>query len=140
MRSLWGLPLDVIEEAKNIVGSDYVNLDKYLSDIARDRKYWANKRLNIREKENKLDNLLSKYEEVAGDLKSQRKEILSDARREAQEILAGANARIERTILEIRKAQAEKERTKQLRQELREFTEVNQRQEASDGETERIKT
>lgn len=135
-----GLPLEVIEEAKNIVGSDYVNLDKYLSDIARDRKYWANKRLNIREKENKLDNLLSKYEEVAGDLKSQRKEILSDARREAQEILAGANARIERTILEIRKAQAEKERTKQLRQELREFTEVNQRQEASDGETERIKT
>ena len=56
-----GLPLEVIEEAKNIVGSDYVNLDKYLSDIARDRKYWANKRLNIREKENKLDNLLSKY-------------------------------------------------------------------------------
>lgn len=62
-----GLPKDVIEEAKRIVGEDYVNLDKYLSDIARDRKYWANKRQNIREKENKLDNLLSKYEEVAGD-------------------------------------------------------------------------
>lgn len=118
-----GIPSSVIEEAKRIVGEDYVNIDKYLSDIARDRKYWANKRQNIREKENRLDGLLSKYEEVAGDLKSQRKAILNDARREAKEILAEANARIERTILEIRKSQAEKEKTKQLRRELAEYTE-----------------
>ena len=118
-----GLPKSVIDEAKRIVGEDYVNIDKYLSDITRDRKYWANKRQNIREKENKLDNLLSKYEEVAGDLKAQRRAILDDARKEAKEILSDANARIERTILEIRKVQAEKEKTKQLRRELKEFTE-----------------
>lgn len=116
-----GLPVDVIEEAKRIVGEDYVNLDKYLSDIARDRKYWANKRSNIREKENRLDSLLSKYEEVAGDLKSQRRAILDDARKEAKEILSEANARIERTILEIRKVQAEKEKTKELRKDLKEY-------------------
>lgn len=118
-----GLPLDVIEEAKRIAGDDYVNLDKYLSDIARDRKYWANKRQNIREKEAKLDQLLSRYEEVAGDLKSQRRQILDDARREAKEILGTANSQIERTILEIRKAQAEKERTKELRKNLQAFSE-----------------
>lgn len=118
-----GLPKDVIDEAKRIVGDDYVNIDKYLSDITRDRKYWANKRQNIREKENKLDNLLAKYEEVAGDLKAQRKTILDDARQEAKDILAEANARIERTILEIRRNQAEKEKTKQLRKELKEFAE-----------------
>lgn len=117
-----GLPRNVIEDAKRIVGDDYVNLDKYLSDIARDRKYWSNKRLNIKEKETRLDNLLSKYEEVAGDLKLQRKAILDDARKEAAEILSTANARIERTILEIRKAQAEKEKTKKLRQDLKDFT------------------
>lgn len=116
-----GLPKSVVDEAKRIVGEDYVNLDKYLSDIARDRKYWANKRQNVREKENKLDSLLSKYEEVAGDLKSQRKAILDDARKEAKEILSEANARIERTILEIRKVQAEKEKTKLLRKDLKEF-------------------
>ena len=118
-----GLPNSVIDEAKRLVGEDYVNLDKYLSDIARDRKYWANKRQNIREKENKLDNLLSKYEDIAGDLTSRRKEIINDARREAKEILEGANAKIERTILEIRRAQAEKEKTKQLRRELKEYAE-----------------
>lgn len=118
-----GLPVEVIEEAKRIVGDEYVNLDKYLSDIARDRKYWSNKRQNIREKEVRLDDLLSRYEEVAGDLKAQRKTIIADARREAKDILAEANARIERTILEIRKAQAEKERTKELRKDLKEFAE-----------------
>lgn len=118
-----GLPKDVIDEAKRIVGDDYVNIDKYLSDITRDRKYWANKRQNIREKENKLDNLLAKYEEEAGDLKAQRKAIIDDARKEAKDILAEANARIERTILEIRRSQAEKEKTRQLRKELKEFAE-----------------
>ena len=116
-----GLPRNTIENAKEIVGSDYVNLDKYLSEIARDRRYWANKRQNIREKENKLDALLSKYEETAGDLNAQRKAILNEAKREAKEILEGVNARIERTILEIRKADAEKAKTKEIRASLEDF-------------------
>lgn len=120
-----GLPRNVIDEAKQIVGEDYVNLDKYLSDIARDRKYWASKRQNIREKEARLDNLLSNYEEVAGDLKQQRRAILDDARKEAKEILGEANARIERTILEIRNAQAEKERTKELRKDLNAYIDAS---------------
>lgn len=134
-----GLPGDVINEAKRIVGDDYVNIDKYLSDITRDRKYWANKRQNIKEKENKLDNLLSKYEEVAGDLTSKRKAILDDARKEAKEILAEANARIERTILEIRRAQAEKEKTKELRRELKEFAETSDNKGENDDAPREIK-
>lgn len=134
-----GLPVDVIEEAKRIVGEDYVNLDKYLSDIARDRKYWANKRSNIREKENRLDSLLSKYEEVAGDLKSQRRAILDDARKEAKEILSEANARIERTILEIRKAQAEKEKTKELRKDLKEYIDATDSMSGNDDAPAQIK-
>lgn len=113
-----GLDGDVIAKAQEIVGSDYVNLDKYLLDIARDRRYWSNKRQNIKEKEARLDQLLSLYEDKADDLKSQRNEILREAKREAKEILATANARIEKTIREIREAQAEKEITKKLRSEF----------------------
>lgn len=113
-----GLDGDVIAKAQEIVGSDYVNLDKYLLDIARDRRYWSNKRQNIKEKEARLDQLLSLYEDKADDLKSQRNEILREAKREAKEILATANARIEKTIREIREAQAEKEVTKKLRSEF----------------------
>lgn len=116
-----GLPADVIERAREIVGSDYVNMDKYLLDIQRDRRYWANKRLGIKEKEHKLDKLLETYESNSSDLKSQRAAIIRAAKEEAKEILAGANARIERSIHEIRKAEAEKERTRQIRKELEEY-------------------
>ena len=116
-----GLPSQVIDNAREIVGSDYVNMDKYLLDLARDKRYWANKRQSIKEKENKLDLMLAKYEEQANVLKERKREILETARREASELLAKSNARVERTILEIRNAQAEKERTKQVRKELDDY-------------------
>lgn len=118
-----GLPSDVIEHAKEIVGSDYVNSDRYLLDIARDRKYWNNKRQSIREKEAHLDALLEKYEDTASDLKSKRAEILRDAREEAREILKSANARLEKAIRDIKNAEAEKEKTRQIRRELEDYKE-----------------
>lgn len=116
-----GLPQTIIDEAKEIVGSDYINMDKYLLDIARDRRYWANKRLSIKEKEHKIDVVLSDYEKRAEELRRSRGEILRDARTQASEILQSANAKIENTIHEIKKAQAEKEQTKQIRTELEEY-------------------
>ena len=116
-----GLPSDVLDEAKEIVGSDYVNMDKYLLDISRDKRYWANKRQNIREKEAKLDSLLEKYESTASDLKTRRAEIIRDAREQAKEIMQSANAKLEKAIRDIRNAEAEKEQTKKIRRELEEY-------------------
>lgn len=113
-----GLPRDIIEDAESIVGSDYVNLDKYLLDIARDKKYWENKRQNIRLKERKIEQVLERYENDAEQLRSQRREIIAQAKTEARRIIENSNASVERTILEIRKAQAEKERTREVRQQL----------------------
>ena len=76
---------------------------------------------------------------MAGDLKAQRRAILDDARREAKEILSEANARIERTILEIRKVQAEKEKTKLIRNELKDFMESAKSESGADGSDSRIK-
>lgn len=118
-----GLPADVIDMAKNIVGTDYVNSDKYLLDIARDRKYWNCKRQSIKEKEQHLDKLLEKYEDTASDLKTKRAEILKDAREEAREILKSANARLEKAIKDIKDADAERERTRQIRRELEDYKE-----------------
>ncbi|MCM1152592.1 MAG: Smr/MutS family protein [Muribaculum sp.] len=118
-----GLPRQVVEDAKQIVGSDYVNMDKYLLDIERDRRYWSNKRQNIHEKEKRLNDLLAKYEDSSSDLRQQRRQILSDARRQAQEIISRSNAKVEATIRQIREFQAEKERTKMIRQELKQYSE-----------------
>ena len=114
-----GLPDEIIASAKEIVGTDYVNIDRYLLDIARDRRYWENKRMAIRQKEKKLENTLTEYQNQAEDLRSRRREILADAKEEARKIVEGSNAAIERTIHEIRKAQAEKATTMQLRRDLK---------------------
>lgn len=113
-----GLPASIIDEAAEIVGSDYINMDKYLLDIARDRRYWENKRQAIRQKEKKIDEVLERYESDADSLRSKRREILAEAKDEAKRILDGSNAAIERTIREIREAQADKERTREARRRM----------------------
>ena len=116
-----GLPEDVIAEASEKVGMDYINMDKYLQDIVRDKRYWESKRQNIRQREKKLEDIIARYEKDLSEVNSQRKEIVREAKAEASRILSDANARIENTIREIKEAQAEKERTKQARQELQSF-------------------
>ncbi|MDE6544832.1 MAG: Smr/MutS family protein, partial [Paramuribaculum sp.] len=98
---------------------DYVRMDRYLLDIARDRRYWDNKRQQIRQKEKRLEEVLEKYEADAETLRHARKDILNEAKAEAKRIIDASNAGIERTIKEIRTAQAERERTMEARNRLR---------------------
>lgn len=116
-----GLPATVVEKAKEIVGSEYVDAEKFILDIQRDKRYWKNKRLDIKEKENRLNKLLEEYEDKADELKQQRSSILKEARQEAKAILEGANTQIERSIHEIRKSQAEREKSKIIRQQLESY-------------------
>ncbi len=116
-----GLPEDVISDASEIVGSDYINMDKYLQDIVRDKRYWETKRQNIRKQEKKLEEVTATYETDLLGIKKQRKEILDKAKAEAESLLSEANAKIENTIRSIREAQAEKQKTKDARQKLNEF-------------------
>lgn len=115
-----GLPNDIIEEAKQIVGSDYINMDRYLLDIARDKKYWENKRSAIKQKERKLDEITDRYQNDAETLREKRREIIAQAKEEAKKIVEGTNAAIERTISDIRRHQAERERTREQRRKLTE--------------------
>ena len=128
-----GLPEDVIAEASEKVGQDYINMDKYLQDIVRDKRYWESKRQNIRQREKRLEEVIARYEKDLNEVNSQRKEIVKEAKAEAAQILSEANAKIENTIREIKEAQAEKKRTKQARADLQEFKErIGDKQEEDD--------
>lgn len=116
-----GLPNDVIEEAKRIVGSDYVNMDKYLQDISRDKRYWEQKREKVHQQEKQLEQKVQEYDEKQRELKQKRQEVMQQARDEASSLLQQANARIEKTIKDIKEAQAEKEATRRIRQEHEKF-------------------
>ena len=116
-----GLPEEVIAHASEKVGGDYINMDKYLQDISRDKRYWERKRDEIRRESKRLEQITLDYESNMEDVNKQKKEILSKAKAEATQLLADSNARIENTIREIRESQADKERTKQARESLTEF-------------------
>ena len=116
-----GLPAQVIDKASEIVGSDYINMDKYLLDIVRDRKYWENKRYDIHQKEKRLDAIIADFNARIDTLKQEHRAIIKQARTEAQDIIDQSNAQVERTIREIREMQAEKEKTKEVRQQLDDF-------------------
>lgn len=116
-----GIPEEVIKEASEIVGSDYIQSDKYLQDIVRDKRYWENKRQNVHQREKELERTVARYEKEIADLEQSRKDILRKAKEQAEELLKESNKKIENAIREIRESQAEKEETKRIREELNEF-------------------
>ncbi|MCR4612856.1 MAG: Smr/MutS family protein [Bacteroidaceae bacterium] len=116
-----GIPEDVIQDASDIVGQDYINADKYLQDIVRDKRYWENKRQSIHQHEKKMEQTIERYEADIQRLQEEKKVILAKAKEQAQQLLSESNARIEQTIREIKEAQAEKERTKNIRQDFADF-------------------
>ncbi len=116
-----GIPEEVIKEASEMVGSDYIQSDKYLQDIVRDKRYWENKRQNVHQREKELERTVARYEKEIADLEQSRKDILRKAKEQAEELLKESNKKIENAIREIRESQAEKEETKRIREELNEF-------------------
>lgn len=116
-----GLPDDILKKASEKAGIKNINYDRNLKEIARDKRYWETKRQNIRQHEKRLEELIEEYEKELTGTKNLRKEIISKAKEEAQSILEKSNKMIENTIRQIRESQAEKEKTKEIRQQLEEF-------------------
>ncbi|MEA1886251.1 MAG: Smr/MutS family protein [Bacteroidota bacterium] len=118
-----GLPEQILDTASKKAGKDHIDFDRHLKDVLRDKRYWERKRQNIRMESKKLEDLVNSYEKEISELKSERKEIIKRAREEAEAILAEANRTVEKTIKEIREAQAEKEKTKESRKQLEKLRE-----------------
>lgn len=118
-----GLPEEVICDASEMVGTAYIQSEKYLQDIIRDKRYWENKRRTVHQREKEMEKTIAKYENAISEIEQNRKDILRKAREEAEELLRESNRKIEQTIREIRESQAEKEETKRIREELNAFKE-----------------
>ena len=128
-----GLPEEIIRAASEKAGSDHINLEKQLREIARDKHYWEQKRDRIRLTDRKVEELEQTYSEQLAGIRAERQEILRRAKQEAQQLIADANRQIENTIRTIREAQAEKELTRLARRELEDFRE-QQVEKADDAE------
>ena len=113
-----GLGESIIQYATELVGEEHIDYDKQLQDIARDKRYWENKRQAIRQKEKVLEERIAHYEEQMSGIKAKKREVLEEARQQAEQLLQQSNATIERTIREIKEAKADKEKTKAARKKV----------------------
>ncbi len=129
-----GLPEEIIRAASEKAGSDHINIEKQLREIARDKHYWEQKRDRIRLTDRKVEELEQNYAEQLAKIRAERQEILKKAKQEAQQLIADANRQIENTIRTIREAQAEKELTRLARRELDDFRETVEQADSSEKE------
>ena len=130
-----GLPQDVIDDARSKVGEEHLNFDKHLREIARDKYYWERKRENIRKIERRLEEMMETEKRELDETKRFRKELMAKSKDDAKRLLSDSNKLIENTIRQIRESQAEKEKTKQARQQ---FDDARKAMEQTSDDEERI--
>ncbi|MDC1105824.1 Smr/MutS family protein [Prolixibacteraceae bacterium] len=116
-----GLSETILQEATDKLGKDHIDFDKHLREVLRDKRYWENKRTDIRKLEKQLEEMSMKYQNDIKEANKQRKEIIERAKQEADILLKSSNKIIEKTVREIRESQADKDITRLLRQNLNEF-------------------
>ena len=116
-----GLPENIIKDAENRAGEEFVGMERNLRKIVRNRRALDEKLQRIKDTDKTLENITERYQKELEGLKQTKKEILDQAKKEAQEIVQGANRTVENTIRTIKESQAEKAKTSDARKELQNF-------------------
>ena len=116
-----GFPHEILDSAAEISGREHLDFDQQLQQLEIEKKEVRKKEYELKVADKLLDEVVTKYKTQLADIEKNRKTLLREASKEAQEIIDRANAKIEKTIREIKEAQAEKMRTKELREELKEM-------------------
>ena len=114
-----GFPEQILDDASHITGEQHLKFEQQLQQLEVDKKAIRKKERELQVADTLLTEVVEKYRKLLSELEGKKKQLMRDAATEAQELIDRANSSIERTIREIKEAQAEKERTKEARQELR---------------------
>jgi len=116
-----GLPKPLVERATELVGKDKIRYDQLLEGLERDKTELEAKLRETERLQHGLRKFTQEYLDLKKHLEDTRVETLREAKRQAKQLLRDTNQQIERTITDIRVAQAEKESTKQAREKLDTF-------------------
>lgn len=114
-----GFPWFILRNAEKKVGKAQIKFEQQLQQLELEKKELLEKQRSLAEAEKKMNELKSKYDQLTSKLLESKDKVMSDARSEATRIIEESNRLVENTIREIKEAQAEKERTKQIREKLK---------------------
>ena len=125
-----GFPLDILEAAEEKVGTEMLNFEHQLQQLELEKQEIARQRTELEVSDNFLNEVIGKYQRLTDKLEDKKYDIISEARQQARQIIADANRTVERTIADIKEANADRERTRQAREQMRQEAEENERQQS----------
>jgi DNA mismatch repair protein MutS2 len=113
-----GLPQQVLNLAKSKVSAGQKKVDTLLVDLEREKKEIYDARVKVEKQQRQVDTLLAENQKLKSYLDENRKALVREAKEEAKNIILNANRLVENTISEIKSSQADKEKTRVLRENL----------------------
>lgn len=113
-----GLQKDVLELAKQKIGTNQNSIDSLLVDLEKEKRQVHESKVKLANQQNRLNQLLAENEKQKLYLEENKRNLIKDAKLQAQNIIKDANKLVENTIAQIKKKQADKEATRELRQNL----------------------
>ena len=113
-----GLPQNVLNLAKNKVSAGQKKVDTLLVDLEREKKEIYDTRVQLERQRKQVNTLLAENEKLKSYLEENKKSLIRDAKEQAKNIILDANKLVENTISEIKSNNADKEKTRELREKL----------------------
>ncbi len=116
-----GIPQHIIDHAKILAGNERITFEQKISDVEQKASLLNEKIEQQKMAETFLNELIEKYSALIHSVEAKQKEIIDKTKNEARELLSEVNRTIENTVREIRESEANKEKTKILRGDLKQL-------------------
>ena len=113
-----GLPQNVLNLAKNKISAGQKKVDTLLIDLEREKKEIYDTRVQLERQQRQVNTLLAENEKLKDYLEENKKGLIREAKDQAKNIILNANKLVENTIFEIKSSNADKEVTRNLRENL----------------------
>lgn len=103
-----GLPREVIDRARSMIGAETLHLEELLAHLERAGRIAEAERRELARKEEVLAELIESYRDRLDRIKKNRDDLLARSRREALDIVTSTRREMEALIKEIKTAQADR--------------------------------
>jgi DNA mismatch repair protein MutS2 len=124
-----GLTKSIVERVRNISQwKQHIDLEELMAENEKNKMALADNNKRLADREKVLEKMISEYQTLKEDLLDNKKSILNEAKAKASDILNIANQEIEKTIKDIKTAQADKHKTKAARLKLTKIKEGHQKE------------
>lgn len=114
-----GFPEKLLKKAKTKEVSDQIDYERLMSETLTERKKLEDKKEKLELADNFLKEVIDKYKSQLDNIEKNKKDIIRNAQLEAARIMESANYKIEQAVNEIKESNAEKEKTKEIRNKLK---------------------